>query len=196
MQKDFYKKRFLTKKYLKSGLLNDSFNIDFFVGISNLYFFKKYLNHISLPLSKKQSRKIKYWLIISGLIVNKFHKKSLVWTTKIKTKDEDSLDTDKKLKNSLYIKLKSNTLSLLVKSKKNHLNFYISNTMFDTLISKQLWYWNTNYFVPSLNHVNTLAKGYFFKTNINKSFYFKGYLNKHIYKIALPHMKTFKWIWL
>lgn len=200
LKKDFFHKNFLTKKYLKNGLLFTNLNPDFFLAISNLFFLQRYISKISLP--KISSLKLKYWNMVSGLLVNKFVNKNKLWNSKnFNTTKTTVLDT--LYNNNVVELLTSNKLILLSKSTDNSkkLKFYISNSSFDSYLPKYLWCWNTNYFIVNKNTTNNLLNGYFFRKffvtsyNKGKNVYFLGYLNSNVKNIKFPQKTGFKWVW-
>lgn len=201
LKKGFFHKKFITENYLKSALINTKFNSDFFLAISNLYFLQRYLKKISLP--NYTSSKLRYWILISNFLLNKFVSKSKLWVENSKNLPKiTSLTINLNYSNSLDLAL-SNKLILLAKSKTNinKLKFFISRLSFDSHIPKYLWFWNSNFFIPALKNLDNSSSGYFFKKffitsyNNGKSKYFSDLLDKHVNKNNFSGSFNYKWYW-
>ncbi len=194
LKKNYFYKNFLNKRYLKYILLPINLNIDFFIGITNLYFLQKYLEKLSLP--KYGSPKLRYWNLISNAVVNRFSiklkifrdPKPVIKQTSINLNDINLEDTINEFDNKLTL------LSKAVKFE-DKLKFFISNSSFDSFIPKHLGYWNINYFSPKLNRLNPYLKRIFFKKNNKINYYFSGYLTHSINKKSFSNNKNIKWYW-
>lgn len=190
LQKNYFTRQFISQRYLKFILLPTNLNIDFFVAITNLYFLQKYLDRIYLP--GRYSPKLRYWNIISNIVVNKFTSKLKIFRN---IKSHISMFPKKninKKSNNLKFKIYNDWILL---SKPNKLNFFLSNTSFDSYVPRYLWYWNMNYFLPKFNELNPILMGFFFKKISKDRRYFYGYLANGVNKQVFSKYENVKWYW-
>lgn len=194
LKKNYFYKNFMTYRYLKYILLPTNVNVNFFIGITNLYFLQKYLKKIYLP--NRYSPKLRFWNLISNVVVNRFSSKlNLFRDIKfIKVSSLNNLNRN----NLNYSKLKLNN-SLILLSKainfNDKLKFFVSTSSFDFRIPKYLWYWNSNYFLPEASKLNSYISGIFFKKYNNIKYPYIGYLNSNFNKYYFPKIKNIKWYW-
>lgn len=194
LKKNYFYKSFLNKRYLKYILLPINLNIDFFIAITNLYFLQKYLEKLGLP--KPVNLKLRYWNMISNIVVNRFAVKSSIFRKPQVVPDTISNNYNFNDLNNFKFK---NKKKLILLSKvvrfKDKLKFFISDSSFDSYVPRYLGYWNINYFTIKSNRLNPYLKRNFLKKNNKNNYYFSGYLTSNINKQDYSNNKYIKWYW-